>query len=594
MVKALLRVFAHFSPSNRTRVAILAVAAVFAGVAFAQEAKEHPRLVSADAARCELCHDDVLDKPVKHAAAEDDCTTCHEITVSESGTLVALMDAEPSLCVLCHDDLEAAAGGDLENPHYPVTESCLTCHDPHSTDGPRLLVAAARELCSTCHDDTEMGEAHGGQLTEATDCTLCHQPHGSDHARMMPGGHPHAPFADGSCEACHRPPFGTRIRLRARGEKLCEACHGDIAESDRATGSVHGALRGQRKAGCLSCHEPHVSSRAALLVESGPELCRSCHAEVVEAAMADTGHYPAADDCTTCHHPHSSPEPTLLDAPSSDLCRACHDPDDTDLTGAHLGADLGSLQCVECHTPHGTGHEKLLATNVHAPILEGCDTCHEGAWNQVMEDGESSLCVMCHDDIEELSTAATVPHAAMEMARCADCHNPHASRQERLVKHPEGAVCTQCHDDQSPADGETAHGVIALIGCQACHEPHGGNQETLLRSSGNDLCLACHASDALRADKQGLVRMMNRFEVPAEETAGVGVLELSADNTSGHPVALHRVLGFSTKAELKRADATFEEELTCLACHDPHKGRSALLRWNAASPMEACLQCHPK
>ena len=72
-------------------------------------------------------------------------------------------------------------------------------------------------------------------------------------------------------------------------------------------------------------------------------------------------------------------------------------------------------------------------------------------------------------------------------------------------------------------------------------------------------------------------------------------MSLSAAGDEGHPIAGHRVLGTPTRSELDKVDTTFEGELTCLTCHDPHKGRSEqLLQWGAASAFEACGQCHPK
>ena len=83
--------------------------------------------------------------------------------------------------------------------------------------------------------------------------------------------------------------------------------------------------------------------------------------------------------------------------------------------------------------------------------------------------------------------------------------------------------------------------------------------------------------------------------LPADRVRDVASLRLSPDGLTGHPLAKHRVSGTPTKAELKNTDTLFEGELSCLTCHDPHKGRSRhILRWEAASPMEACLQCHPK
>jgi predicted CXXCH cytochrome family protein len=288
----------------------------------------------------------------------------------------------------------------------------------------------------------------------------------------------------------------------------------------------------------------------------------------------------------------------LLDAPAGELCRACHDVADEELIGAHLGADLGSFDCLSCHTPHGSGNEKLLAAVLHPPLLDGCDTCHEGSANQVMEDGDSALCLICHDDVGESAEQAEVPHPALEVAVCADCHNPHASAQASLVKSPGGGVCTGCHDDQAAGAGEIVHGVIDLLGCQACHEPHGSGNPKLLRLGGNELCLSCHDPSRLpEQEEPGVVSLLGRFDVSAATAKNIASLRLSPDGLQGHPVPGHRVLGTPTEEELKsrNVESTFEGEFSCLTCHDPHKGRSEdIFRWDAASSMELCLQCHPK
>lgn len=576
-------------------LALAAVTGFLLAVVPAAPAADHPRLVDVDTTRCSVCHDVVEGVDQVHPPAADDCTICHDVSIAGDATTVELMDTEPGLCLVCHDELTAAVEADVETPHFPVTDSCLTCHDPHGSDQPSVLVAAMPGLCADCHDLDDLGASHGGQLTATTWCAKCHQPHGSDRPTMLQGSVTHPPFADGSCDACHRAPFGDRIRLRARGERLCEACHGDLTELDRPAASVHAAVRGERgRAGCLSCHNPHMSDHSTLLVRPGNQLCAGCHAEVVDAASADSGHYPAGDDCLNCHLAHASGEVRLLNGTPDSLCTDCHDTGDEDLVASHLGADLARLACTACHSPHGTGHPTLLAENLHYPVLDGCDTCHEGAHDQLMEGGESDLCLICHDDIGELAATAEVPHGALDLGACKDCHNPHASPQKWLVKAPGAGPCADCHDEQVAGPEEVAHGVIDLVGCYACHEPHGGSGEKLLRASGPGLCLSCHDRSTLRIDAdQPTVTLLDRFEIPTENAVAATRIVLSANKTSNHPVGNHPVAGDFTPSDHPRRSVNFEGSLECLTCHDPHKGRSALiLRWDAATATEACGACH--
>lgn len=568
-----------------------------ADAARGQEPVEHPKLVSAETAECTFCHEEIVpEAAAAHAPVEDDCTICHEMTVAEEGTTVQLMDAEPELCLLCHDEKTAAVEADLEFPHFPATDSCLNCHDPHASEHPQLLTARTAELCGDCHDVEDLGGTHGGQLTAATDCAVCHQPHGSDNAALLAASRKHEPFESGSCKGCHREPFGDRVRLRSRGERLCMACHGDVTEEAGETGSVHAPVHGERgRAGCLSCHDPHMSDNPSLLLAAGTGLCGECHGEILAAAEAETGHFAAADDCTNCHRPHASEQPHLLLGPADGLCADCHDLEDQDLSAAHLGADLGRLACTGCHTPHGAGHPSLLAENLHPPVEDGCDTCHEGSYRELMEGGGTPLCVFCHDDVQAAAAEAAFPHEALELGDCTDCHNPHASPQEHLVKGPGAGPCADCHDEQIAGEGEVAHGVIELLGCRACHEPHGGGREKLLRRAGSELCLSCHdpATMDLPRDAESY-SLLGRFEVPGRTARAAAVLRLSPDKQRGHPVTGHRVLGEPTAEELAETETTFEGTLTCLSCHDPHKGRSDMLLWDATAAAEACIACHPK
>ena len=575
---------------------LLGTALMLAAVATSLSAAEHPTLVKVDSAQCNLCHEDLTEgKPNIHSPVADDCTMCHDFTKDESGTTVELSDSEPSLCLMCHDDLEKAAAMELAAPHMPVEDSCLTCHEVHASEHAKLLAAPVAEVCSNCHDVEDLNEGHGEQLTEATDCTSCHQPHGSDNSRMLMASQQHAPFADGSCTGCHRQPFGDRIRLRSRGSRLCIACHGEFETPDG--GSTHGALADIKgRAACLSCHDPHMSAERTLLIAGGPTLCAECHADTVAGAQAETGHAAASDDCTSCHLPHTSEHPRLLTTAPDELCAECHDLEDEDLSSTHLGADLTSLTCTQCHSPHGAGHPKLLAENLHAAIEDGCDICHEGGHNELMEGGGAELCLMCHDDIGEFADAATVPHEAMLLDSCTACHNPHASAQPKLVKLPAGGACTDCHPDQAAGPDEVAHGIIEWVGCEACHEPHGSDNETLLRLSGSELCLGCHGPGATDIEQgQEALELLKGVLLNAELAALIPTLSLSSDGERNHPLQGHRTLGTASPEEMAKFPVVYDREISCFSCHDPHKGRSSLLLlWGASSASEACQACHEK
>ncbi len=439
------------------------------------QAADHPRLVDLDTTRCTICHADLVDGVDRvHPPAAEDCTTCHELSIDGEATTVELLDTDPGLCLFCHSELEAAVDADLETPHFPVTDACLTCHDPHGSDQAAVLVAPMPGLCAECHDLDDLGASHGGQLTDSTSCARCHQPHGSDQPTMLAGAVAHPPFVDGSCDACHRAPFGDRIRLRARGERLCEACHGDVTELDPPATSVHAAVQGERgRAGCLSCHDPHMSSHSTLLLRPGNTLCADCHGAIVTAAAADTGHFPAGDDCLNCHGPHASPQKWLVKSPGAGPCVDCHDdqvagPDEV----AHGIVDL--VGCHACHQPHGGSEEKLLRVTG----AELCLSCHDRS--TVAIDGDQPTVTLL--ERFEIPTESALAATRMVLS-------PDKTRDHPVARHPVAGEFT-------PSDhGRRAASFEGSLECLTCHDPHKGRSAKILRwnaASATEACGACH------------------------------------------------------------------------------------------------------
>jgi predicted CXXCH cytochrome family protein len=90
-----------------------------------------------------------------------------------------------------------------------------------------------------------------------------------------------------------------------------------------------------------------------------------------------------------------------------------------------------------------------------------------------------------------------------------------------------------------------------------------------------------------------MVSLAGRFEVPAVAARAIRTVLLSPDGSRGHPTPEHRVVAPAPTPTSRPSKSTFKGELSCLACHDPHKGKSArLLRWGAISSVDACLNCH--
>lgn len=102
---------------------------------------------------CFTCH---LDKrgqfglPSHHPVPEGrlSCVDCHDPHKGHAnrGGGTALL-SQNAACVKCHD----AQRGPHVFEHEAMREGCTTCHDPHGSVNPKMLVARNQALCLKCH-----------------------------------------------------------------------------------------------------------------------------------------------------------------------------------------------------------------------------------------------------------------------------------------------------------------------------------------------------------------------------------------------------------------------------------------------------------
>jgi predicted CXXCH cytochrome family protein len=185
--------------------------------------------------------------------------------------------------------------------HPPFASGdCATCHDPHASSQPGMIVDAQETLCLACHSDLDAG-AKGVKSK-------------------------HAAFTGGMCSSCHSPHKAKLPKLLlAQEPDLCLSCHGPIGEALKA-GTAHPPAESQ----CTSCHLPHFAGEARLLAQRQQTLCAGCH-DVKEAAFstAHLGIDASVMNCVRCHDPHGSKDPKLfkpeLHAPfAARSCEECH------------------------------------------------------------------------------------------------------------------------------------------------------------------------------------------------------------------------------------------------------------------------------
>lgn len=121
---------------------------------------------------------DLLHQETKKTAAgsahlpyqDKKCDDCHDKT-KEGG----LIQPKNQLCYICHDNFAKGAA----YLHGPVAAAdCLSCHESHTSNFPKLLKAAPEKVCETCHREKRAAVAmHDKFASQQLLCADCHDPH---------------------------------------------------------------------------------------------------------------------------------------------------------------------------------------------------------------------------------------------------------------------------------------------------------------------------------------------------------------------------------------------------------------------------------
>jgi predicted CXXCH cytochrome family protein len=127
------------------------------------------------------------------------------------------------------------------------------------------------------------------------------------------------------------------------------------------------------------------------------------------------------------------------------------------------------------------GGPQAAALRAEAPRDHGpyaahlCGACHEAAATNALVLPKDQLCFKCH----ELSLNRKFVHGPVVSGGCLVCHDPHSSRNPRLLVSGPGTVCFQCHDARDVARISGHEGVES--GCTECHDAHASDQRFLLK-----------------------------------------------------------------------------------------------------------------
>ena len=312
----------------------------------------------------------------------------------------------------------------------------------------------------------------------------------------------------------------------------------------------------------------------------GSEPCKVCHPQL-------------SDAWSTSAHGAALTTDSLPTGYSG--CEACHGPG-----GRHVGsgaknkptvpkaddaAETNAL-CGKCHFKGDSTKApqawqnlsgKLYVRNMHGRKGVSCVSCHSGHAGEndhALAKPAEELCLDCHASVMESSPGkkAAYTHSPVALGQCVLCHDPHGTRDRRMVRDDLYKVCQKCHDPVDPAV-VAAHPdyPIADANCLSCHDPHSHNQKTKLIEGkkhgpfkqGN--CKLCHVESA-EGQRAELVKPADKLCFSCHPAAS-----LVRKNEKAHPPV----------------EAGF-----CLMCHDPHVSkRKGMLKTRVAN---ACFACHRK
>jgi DmsE family decaheme c-type cytochrome len=118
----------------------------------------------------------------------------------------------------------------------------------------------------------------------------------------------------------------------------------------------------------------------------------------------------------------------------------------------------GKMTCTDCHNPHGSMTEGLLADR---SVNDNCYRCHAEKRGPTLFE---------HPPVRE---------------NCLNCHDPHGSIHEALLVARPPRLCQNCHiNSRHPSEPRNAASRFVFNkGCVNCHSQiHGSNNPSGIRA----------------------------------------------------------------------------------------------------------------
>jgi predicted CXXCH cytochrome family protein len=122
--------------------------------------------------------------------------------------------------------------------------------------------------------------------------------------------------------------------------------------------------------------------------------------------------------------------------------------------------------------------KKQSKSSSHPPYVDKrCNDCHDKNTDSGFVVAKEELCSVCHRNF--LKEAYS--HGPAAVGACLNCHIPHDSQYQSLLKKPITEICGVCHVEQRLTKSMHDNVVAKGMSCTECHDPHSGNNKFFLR-----------------------------------------------------------------------------------------------------------------
>lgn len=243
------------------------------------------------------------------------------------------------------------------------------------------------------------------------------------------------------------------------GDETCLECHEGMSETlkftpHRLSSTIDKSLK---KINCVSCHDGaniHIENPSTDNIVNpsqsnyidAAKLCFSCH-------QAHTGldnygydaHSTVEMNCSSCHKVHTNKQSLLLDN-NATFCLKCHTDVKSDFTrNSNHPLKQGNITCLSCHK-----FSKRSNNNMAYDMCRICQDCHPQ---------QSGPYLYEHDAVEFYS---------VDGGGCIECHEPHGSQADRLLKQPTNNLCSSCHFEPTHLTAHPGRDYDSY-NCVSCH-----------------------------------------------------------------------------------------------------------------------------